>query len=53
VAWRRFRKNKSALAGAVIVGFFIFISIYGIFFAPYPSRSYYCLTNGCANLPHS
>ncbi|MDE1858794.1 MAG: ABC transporter permease [Thaumarchaeota archaeon] len=51
VAWRRFRRNKSALAGAVIVGFFIFISIYGIFFAPYPSRSYYCLTNGCANLP--
>ena len=51
MAWRRFKKNKSALAGAVVVGFFVFISIYGIFFAPYPPRSYYCLTNGCANLP--
>jgi len=51
VAWRRFRKNKSALAGAVIVAFFVFIALYGAFFAPYPPRSYYCLTNGCANLP--
>ncbi|HKT21914.1 MAG TPA: ABC transporter permease, partial [Nitrososphaerales archaeon] len=51
MAWRRFRKNKSALAGGVIVGFFIFISIYGFFFAPFPSRSFYCLYNGCDNLP--
>lgn len=51
VAWRRFKKNKSALAGAGIVGFFIFVAVYGIFFAPYPPRSYYCLTNGCTNLP--
>jgi peptide/nickel transport system permease protein len=51
VAWRRFRKNKSALIGAAIVGFFVFISVYGVFFAPYPPRSFYCLFNGCANLP--
>jgi ABC-type dipeptide/oligopeptide/nickel transport system permease subunit len=51
VAWRRFRKNKSALAGLVIVGFFVFMAIYGIFFAPYPARSYFCLYNGCTNLP--
>ena len=50
VAWRRFRKNKSALAGAAIVGFFIFVAVYGVFLAPYPARSTYCLTNGCANL---
>jgi ABC-type dipeptide/oligopeptide/nickel transport system permease subunit len=50
VAWRRFRKNKSALAGLVIVGFFVFMAIYGIFFAPYPSRSFFCLYNGCTNL---
>ncbi len=51
VAWRRFRKNKSALAGFVIVGFFIFVAIYGVFFAPLPSRSFYCLYNGCNDLP--
>jgi peptide/nickel transport system permease protein len=51
VAWRRFRKNKSALIGAAIVGFFVFISVYGVFFAPYPPRSFYCLFNGCSNLP--
>jgi ABC-type dipeptide/oligopeptide/nickel transport system permease subunit len=52
VAWRRFRKNKSALAGGVIVGFFVFISVYGIFFAPFPARDFItCLTNGCTNLP--
>ena len=51
VAWRRFRKNKSALAGAVVVGFFVFMAVYGIFFAPLPPRSFYCLYNGCANLP--
>lgn len=51
VAWRRFRKNKSALIGGVIVGFFVLVSVYGIFFAPLPSRSFYCLYNGCANLP--
>ena len=46
VAWRRFRKNKSALIGAAIVGFFVFVSVYGVFFAPYPPRSFYCLFNG-------
>lgn len=51
VAWRRFKKNKSALIGGVIVGFFVLVSVYGIFFAPLPSRSFYCLYNGCANLP--
>ena len=51
VAWRRFRKNKSALAGAVVGGFFGLMAVYGIFFAPLPPRSFYCLYNGCANLP--
>ena len=51
VAWRRFRRNKSALAGGVIVGFFVFMAVYGVFFAPYAPRSFYCLYNGCINLP--
>lgn len=51
VAWRRFRKNKSALAGGVIVLFFVFMAFYGEFFAPYPPRSFECLYQGCTNLP--
>jgi peptide/nickel transport system permease protein len=51
VAWRRFRKNKSALAGGVIVLFFIFMALYGEFFAPYPPRSFACLYQGCTDLP--
>ena len=27
------------------------MSFYGVFFAPLPPRSFYCLYNGCANLP--
>ncbi|WP_313893634.1 nickel transporter permease [Psychrobacillus sp.] len=33
-AWRGFRKNKVALVGAGIVLFFIFLAIWGPFFAP-------------------
>ena len=51
VAWRRFRRNKSGLAGAVIVGFFGFLAVYGYFFAPYAARSFPCLYQGCTSLP--
>ena len=51
VAWRRFRRNKSGLAGiSIVTGFFI-LAFYGIFFAPYPSRSFICLYQNCSNLP--
>jgi peptide/nickel transport system permease protein len=51
VAWRRFRRNKSGLAGVVIVGAFAILALYGTFAAPYPPRSFACLYSGCTNLP--
>jgi len=51
VAWRRFRRNKSGLAGIVIVLGFVALALYGLFDAPYPPRSFVCLYQGCTNLP--
>ena len=51
VAWRRFRRNKSGIAGAAIIAVFVFMGLWGTFAAPYPARSYACILNGCANLP--
>lgn len=51
VAWRRFRRNKAALAGMVIVGFFVFLALFGSTLAPYPARSFPCLYIGCTSLP--
>jgi ABC-type dipeptide/oligopeptide/nickel transport system permease subunit len=51
VAFRRFRRNKSGLAGLAIVAFFFFITIFGFLFAPYPARSFQCLYQGCTNVP--
>jgi len=35
IAWRRFKKNKAALAGALIVGFIIFLAAFDSLIAPY------------------
>ena len=35
-AWRRFRKNKGAVAGAVLVGFVVLIALFGPLLAPLP-----------------
>ena len=55
VAWRRFRRNKSGLAGLAVVGAFLVLALYGFFAAPYPPRSspasFVCLYQGCTNLP--
>ena len=48
VAWRRFRRNKSALVGSAIVVFFILLALLGPFLAPYPARSYLALYEGDA-----
>jgi len=53
VAWRRFRRNKSALIGGAIVGFFALVAILGPFIAPYPARSYQPLYEGAAGEPPS
>ncbi|MCW4008163.1 MAG: ABC transporter permease [Candidatus Bathyarchaeota archaeon] len=36
IAWRRFKKNKAALAGLIIVGVIIFIAIFSPIIARYP-----------------
>lgn len=51
MAWRRFRRNKAALAGFVIVGFFVFLAIFGPSIAPYPPRDPVCFYLGCTALP--
>lgn len=53
VAWRRFRRNKSALIGSTIVGFFALVAILAPFIAPYPVRSYQSLYEGAAAEPPS
>ena len=35
IAWRRFKKNRAALAGALIVGFVIFLATFDALIAPY------------------
>ncbi|HUI85620.1 MAG TPA: ABC transporter permease [Nitrososphaerales archaeon] len=50
VAWRRFRRNKAALAGLVIVGFFAFLGVFGSTIAPYPARDPVCFYTGCTSL---
>lgn len=51
VAWRRFRRNKTGLAGLAMVGFFGALALYGLFLDPVPARSYGCLYQGCTNMP--
>ena len=53
VAWRRFKRNKSGLAGMFIVGFFIFVALAAPWIAPYPPRSYASLYAGEGGAPPS
>lgn len=53
VAWRRFRRNKSALLGCAIVVFYVLVAILGPLIAPYPARSYEPLYAGDAGDPPS
>jgi len=53
VAWRRFKRNKSALIGSSIVVFFLTVAILSAWIAPYPPRSYEPLYEGSAGTPPS
>ena len=35
IAWRRFKKNKAALVGALIIGFVLFLAVFDGLIAPY------------------
>jgi len=50
VAWRRFKRNKSGIAGFAMVAFFVALALYGLFLDPIPPRAYGCLYQGCTNL---
>jgi ABC-type dipeptide/oligopeptide/nickel transport system permease subunit len=53
VAWRRFKRNKSGLAGMFIVGFFLFVGVASPWIAPFPARSYAALYAGQGGVPPS
>lgn len=53
VAWRRFRRNRSGIAGLAIVAIFVIIVVGGPFFATYPARSNEALYQGQAGQPPS
>src|SRR5512136_589094 len=53
VAWRRFKRNKSGLAGMFIVGFFLFVAVASPWIAPFPPRSYAALYAGQGGRPPS
>jgi ABC-type dipeptide/oligopeptide/nickel transport system permease subunit len=39
IAWRRFKKNKAALAGAFIIGFVLFLATFDALIAPFPPNA--------------
>ncbi len=53
IAWRRFKKNKAALAGALIVGFVIFLAAFDALIAPYSPNATPGFYTGEARTPPS
>ena len=39
IAWRRFKKNKAAIAGAFILGFVLFLAAFDALIAPFPPNA--------------
>lgn len=53
IAWRRFKKNKAALAGSVFLGFVIFMATFDSLIAPYPPNDLPGFLTGEARVPPS
>ena len=53
IAWRRFSKNKAALAGAFIIGFVIFLAVFDALIAPFPPNATPGFYIGEARVPPS
>jgi ABC-type dipeptide/oligopeptide/nickel transport system permease subunit len=53
IAWRRFKRNKAALAGALIIGFVIFLAAFDSLIAPYPQNATPGFLTGEARVPPS
>lgn len=53
IAWRRFSKNKAALAGAFIIGFVVFLAVFDALIARYPPNDIPGFYIGEARVPPS
>ncbi|MBT0159770.1 ABC transporter permease [Candidatus Bathyarchaeota archaeon A05DMB-2] len=53
IAWRRFKKNKAALVGALIIGFVMFLAAFDSLIAPYPPNATPGFYVGEARVPPS
>jgi ABC-type dipeptide/oligopeptide/nickel transport system permease subunit len=53
IAWRRFKKNKAALAGALIIGFVIFLGAFDALIAPFPPNAIPGFLTGETRVPPS
>jgi ABC-type dipeptide/oligopeptide/nickel transport system permease subunit len=53
IAWRRFKKNKAALAGALIIGFVLFLAAFDALIAPYPPNDLPGFYQGETRVPPS
>jgi len=53
VAWRRFKKNRAALAGLLIEGIIFFLALFGPFIAPYPPNDISAFYQGKTRAPPS
>lgn len=53
IAWRRFKRNKAALAGALIIGFVVFLAAFDALIAPYPPNKTPGFISGEARVPPS
>ncbi len=53
IAWRRFKKNKAALAGALIIGFIMFLAAFDTLVAPYPPNDMPGFYTGESRVPPS
>jgi ABC-type dipeptide/oligopeptide/nickel transport system permease subunit len=53
IAWRRFKKNRAALAGAFIIGFVVFLAAFDVVIAPYAPNARPGFHIGEARVPPS
>ena len=53
IAWKRFKKNRAALAGAFIIGIVIFIAVFDTLIAKYPPNDLPGFLNNEARFPPS
>ena len=53
IAWRRFSKNKTALAGTFIIGFVLFFAVFDALIAPFPPNATPGFYVGEARVPPS